>query len=44
MIKKKKKNDLSYEEVYKVFTHIDYQNEFKRYQGRLTLSEFIDYF
>ena len=44
MIKKKKKNDLSYEEAYRFFSHIDYQNEFKRYQGRLTLCEFIDYF
>ena len=44
MIKKKKKNDLSYEETYRVFSHIDYQDEFKRYKSRLTLCEFIDYF
>lgn len=44
LIKKLRKNEVTYSEIDKLLDHKDYQIEFARYKDRITKNEYIDYF
>lgn len=43
MLKKIKSNQATKEELYELLKHSDFQFEFQRYEGRVSISEYVDY-